>query len=211
MLENAHFCLAILSYYRCIFLLFTKQDIMAIPRLFQLSMQLRSAEDQEREQNGSAEPTYKMNEQPLGTASKIRIITIGAGASGLNVIRTLRKQLTNYEHVIYEKNPKVGGTWYENRYPGCKCDIPSHNYQFSWKPNHGWSSFFSPAEEIEAYLCRLYAEEDIQHHIKLEHEVVGAYWNENSGQWKVSIKNLKMGNSFEDHCEFLLNASGILK
>lgn len=184
---------------------------MAISRLSQLSMQLRNAEDQEREQNGPAESSYKVNEQPLRTASKICIITIGAGASGLNVIRTLRKHLTNYEHVIYEKTPKVGGTWYENRYPGCKCDIQSHNYQFSWKPNREWSSSFSPAEEIETYLCHLYAEEDMQNHVTLEHEVVGAYWKENSGHWKVKIKNLKTGNSFEDHCEFVLNASGVPK
>ncbi|KAJ3949097.1 uncharacterized protein N0V96_000209 [Colletotrichum fioriniae] len=70
------------------------------------------------------------------------------------MIRTFRQKLTNFEHIVYEKNPEVGGTWYENRYPGCKCDIPSHNYQFSWKPNKEWSNFLSPAEEIQAYLCR---------------------------------------------------------
>lgn len=62
---------------------------------------------------------YIVSETPLGTARHVRIVTIGAGASGLNMIRTLRMKLGNYEHVVYEKNPKVGGTWYENRYPGC--------------------------------------------------------------------------------------------
>ncbi|KAF4629540.1 hypothetical protein G7Y89_g8604 [Cudoniella acicularis] len=53
---------------------------------------------------------YKISESPLGTARHVRIITIGAGASGINMIRTLREKLTNYEHVVYEKNPSVGGT-----------------------------------------------------------------------------------------------------
>lgn len=186
---------------------------MVVSRLSQLTMHVRGAEAKftAQQPHGLVESPYKVNEQPLGTARKIRIITIGAGASGLNVVRTLRKQLTNYEHVVYEKNPQVGGTWYENRYPGCKCDIPSHNYQFSWKPNHEWSSFFSTAEEIEAYLCRLCEDEGMQDQLKTKHEVVGAYWNETAGRWKVMIKNLGTSIVFEDHCDFLLNASGILK
>ncbi|KAF7557760.1 hypothetical protein G7Z17_g496 [Cylindrodendrum hubeiense] len=186
---------------------------MAVSRLSQLSMHLRDANDgsTSRQPPGLVKSMYKVNEQPLGTVRKIRIIIIGAGASGLNVVRTLRNELTNYEYVVYEKNPKVGGTWYENRYPGCKCDIPSHNYQFSWKPNHEWSSFFSSAEEIEAYLCRLCEDENMQDHLKTEHEVVGAHWNETSGRWNVTIKDLGTGLMFEDHCDFLLDAGGILK
>lgn len=159
----------------------------------------------------NTEGFYKPTEEPLGTMRNIRIITIGAGASGLNIVRTLRDQLKNYEIVVYEKNPKVGGTWYENRYPGCKCDIPSHNYQFSWKPNHEWSSFFSPAAEIEDYLCRLCDEEQINNDIKLRHEVVGAFWNEETALWRVRVRSLDTGHEFEDHCDFLLNAGGILK
>ncbi|KAJ0306213.1 hypothetical protein COL516b_004667 [Colletotrichum fioriniae] len=156
-----------------------------------------------------AEP-YTVVEQPLGTAKKVRIITIGSGASGLNMIRTFRQKLTNFEHIVYEKNPEVGGTWYENRYPGCKCDIPSHNYQFSWKPNKEWSNFLSPAEEIQAYLCRLCDDEDLRRQIKTNHLVTGALWDEGAGRWTVRVKNLEDDVEFEDYCEFLLNASGIL-
>lgn len=75
---------------------------------------------------------YTVLEEPLGTTRHLRIITIGAGISGINMIRTLRKTMTDYEHVVYEKNPEVGGTWYENRYPG-KCERSSieSNYQAS--------------------------------------------------------------------------------
>ncbi|KAI0151390.1 hypothetical protein BJ166DRAFT_486103 [Pestalotiopsis sp. NC0098] len=161
-------------------------------------------------QSGNSKPPYTVQDVPLGTARKVRIIIIGAGASGLNAIRTFREHLTNFESIVYEKNPSVGGTWYENRYPGCKCDIPSHNYQFSWKPNHSWTSFFSPAKEIEEYLRRLCEDEPMKEEIKLEHEIVGAHWNEETALWKVTVKSIASGIVFDDHCDFLLNASGIL-
>jgi cation diffusion facilitator CzcD-associated flavoprotein CzcO len=160
--------------------------------------------------NGNGTSPYVVLEQPLGTQQHVRIITIGAGASGINMIRTLRMSLTNYTHVVYEKNPKAGGTWYENRYPGCKCDIPAHNYQFSWKPNPAWSSFFGSAEEIEAYLCRVCKEEDLGEVIKTSHRVVEARWDK-KGSWNVKVEDLRSGKVFDDHCNFLLDASGILK
>ncbi|KAJ4295958.1 hypothetical protein N0V88_004660 [Collariella sp. IMI 366227] len=77
-------------------------------------------------------------------------------APSLNLLRTLRLNLTNYEAVIYEKNTDVGGTWLENRYPGCRCDIPSHSYQFSWRPKHDWTNLHAGADEIGAYLCQVW-------------------------------------------------------
>jgi hypothetical protein len=58
----------------------------------------------------NANAPYEILEQPPGTLRHIRIVTIGAGASGINMIQTLHNYLTNYTHVVYEKNPKVGGT-----------------------------------------------------------------------------------------------------
>ena len=150
-------------------------------------------------------------EKPLGTTRRLRIVTIGAGASGINMVQTLRKNLTNYEHIVYEKNPKIGGTWYENRYPGCTCDIPAHNYQFSWKPNPAWSAFLAPAPEIEDYLCRVCEEEGLGKWIKTSHRVVEARWIEQNCVWKLKVENLKSGQIFEDFCHFLLDASGVLK
>ncbi len=152
-----------------------------------------------------------VNEKPLGTTKHVRIVGIGAGASGINMIRTLRKYLTNYDFVIYEKNDKVGGTWFENRYPGCRCDVPSHNYQFSWRPNPRWSNFFSPAEEIEQYLNTIYEKERMQDSIKTRHQVVGAWWDESQGLWDISIVNIETGEEFRDQANFIIDGSGILK
>jgi cation diffusion facilitator CzcD-associated flavoprotein CzcO len=155
--------------------------------------------------------SYKIREEPLGTSKPIRIVLIGAGASGLNMIRTLRLNLSNYELAVYEKNDDVGGTWYENRYPGCRCDVPSHNYQFSWRPNPEWTNFFSPAEEIEAYLCKICDEEGMRDVIKTSHQVSSARWSEEKGIWKLTVQNLKTGEEIDDYANFLLDGSGILK
>ena len=154
---------------------------------------------------------YVVSEKPLGTAKHVRIVGIGAGASGINMVRTLRRHLKNYEFVVYEKNDKVGGTWFENRYPGCRCDVPSHNYQFSWRPNPEWSNFFSRSEEIEQYLAKIYEEEHMQDTIKTRHVVCGAWWDEGRGMWDLSIKNLETGEEFRDQANFIIDGSGILK
>lgn len=61
---------------------------------------------------------YQIHEKRLGEPLELRVITIGAGASGLNLAYQLNRHMRNLTHIMYEKNPEVGGTWYENRYPG---------------------------------------------------------------------------------------------
>ena len=157
---------------------------------------------------------YAILNAPLGTTKHVRIITIGGGASGINLARTLQRTLTSVEHVVYEKNHDVGGTWLENRYPGCRCDIPSHNYQFSWKKKRDWTSFCSTASEIKQYLRECKDEVCKGEEIKLGHRVVGMVWNEEQGLWKVKVqKNTEDGQNteFEDQANFVINAGGILK
>lgn len=87
-----------------------------------------------------AKPEYQIIEKPSRSGRKIRIICLGAGASALNLAHEVSTSSLDLDLVCYDKNPSIGGTWYENRYPGCGCDIPSVNYQFSWAPSTEWSS-----------------------------------------------------------------------
>lgn len=166
---------------------------------------------EETEDSKEVKNVYAVKEQPLGSTRHIRIVGIGAGASGLNMIRTLRLNLTDYELVVYEKNADVGGTWFENRYPGCRCDIPSHSYQFSWKPKHDWSNFFASAYEISAYLRQVCDDEGMRDTIKTSHQIVSARWIEGDAAWKLRVRNLETGREFGDYANYLLDASGILK
>ncbi|CAK7272635.1 hypothetical protein SEPCBS57363_005229 [Sporothrix epigloea] len=159
-----------------------------------------------------APASYTVKEEPFGVARRVRIVVIGAGASGINMVRALRLQVQDsFELDVYEKNRDVGGTWHENRYPGCRCDIPSHNYQFSWRPKHDWTNFFSPAEEISAYLGQICDEEGMRDSvIKTDHQVLSALWDEVQGRWLLTVANLQTGEHFDDSADFLIDATGIL-
>lgn len=161
--------------------------------------------------SSDAKAPYVIKEDPIGTLRRVRIVTIGAGVSGINMIRTLRLHTSNFEHVVYEKNSEIGGTWYENSYPGLRCDIPSHNYQFSHTPNPSWRSLFAEGGDIEEYLNHVCDVHDLRGNIKVSHIVVHAQWDEGLGEWLLKVKNELTGEVFDDRCHFLLDASGILK
>lgn len=83
---------------------------------------------------------YTILEEPNRIGRPIRVITIGAGASALNFAHDISTSPLDISLVMYEKNEEIGGTWFENKYPGAACDIPSVNYQLSWAPSAHWSS-----------------------------------------------------------------------
>ncbi|KAE8158896.1 hypothetical protein BDV40DRAFT_291389 [Aspergillus tamarii] len=154
---------------------------------------------------------YEITEEPSRSRRKIRIIVIGAGASGLNFAHDIDQSTLNIELVLYEKNPEVGGTWFENRYPGCGCDIPSVNYQFSWAPSPNWTSFYSAAPEILQYFKGIADQYGLRKYIRLNHRIVGAWWDEHDEQWRVKVQRGDNPiDTFEDHGHVLINASGVL-
>ncbi|KAI2823342.1 hypothetical protein CBS115989_1324 [Aspergillus niger] len=154
---------------------------------------------------------YEIIDEPSRSRRKIRIVVIGAGASALNFAHDIDQSTLDIELVLYEKNPEVGGTWFENRYPGCGCDIPSVNYQFSWAPSPDWTSFYSSAPEILKYFKGIADTYGLRKYIRLDHRVVGASWDEDSEQWQVKIqRGDNPANVFEDRCHILVNASGVL-
>lgn len=86
------------------------------------------------------EALYEVLEQASRVNRRLRIVVIGCGASAINFAREVDVSNLNLDLTCYDKNPSIGGTWFENKYPGCGCDIPSVNYQFSWAPSGHWSS-----------------------------------------------------------------------
>jgi hypothetical protein len=87
--------------------------------------------------NGHNGGDVTIREENFGTKKRMRIAMLGAGISGINFFKFAEEKLENVDIVCYEKNRDVGGTWLENRYPGCACDIPSVVYQFPWRPVSG--------------------------------------------------------------------------
>lgn len=149
-------------------------------------------------------PTY-----PQCTPQPLKIIHVGAGASGLLFAHKAGKNLTNYELICYEKNDVIGGTWYENRYPGCACDIPAHTYTFPFEPNAEWSGFYSYSDEIQEYFLRFARKYDVEKYVQLNTEVVAATWDEDQGIWNVDLQR-KDGTTFTDTCNVLVNGAGVV-
>ncbi|GAB7362867.1 hypothetical protein MBLNU230_g3169t1 [Neophaeotheca triangularis] len=153
---------------------------------------------------------YKIREQPYGTKRPIKVILMGAGASTLNFLKQAEEQLQEVKIVVYEKNADVGGTWLENRYPGCACDIPSVCYEFSWKTKL-WSHYYSFSPEILEYLKEIEKEHNfIEKYIKLRHQIERVHWDTESGQWRFKVKDLTTGQVVDDAAEFFINAGGVL-
>ncbi len=115
----------------------------------------------------------------------MRILIIGGGFSGLGMAIRLRRQGIS-DFVILERAPAAGGTWRDNSYPGCACDVQSALYSFSFAPNPDWSRTYSPQAEIWAYLRKCAAEYDIDRHFVFSQEVTGARWDEAARRWTVT-------------------------
>ncbi|MBA2523988.1 MAG: NAD(P)/FAD-dependent oxidoreductase [Solirubrobacterales bacterium] len=93
------------------------------------------------------------------------------------------KQQGHSDFIVLERGSSVGGTWRDNTYPGCACDIPSHLYSLSFAPNPGWSNSFSTQPEIWAYLKRVAEESGVLDHTRFNCEVTDARWNESVKRW----------------------------
>ncbi|KAK6431576.1 hypothetical protein LTR95_012260, partial [Oleoguttula sp. CCFEE 5521] len=144
---------------------------------------------------------------------KLKVLTIGGGVSGILMAYQIQKLTENVEHVIYEKNEDIAGTWLENRYPGCACDIPSHAYTYNFALNPDWPRFFSYSPDIFKYLEKVVSTFDLRKYMTFNTEVTGCFWNEEKGQWLVKLRQTKPGQEpreLEDTCDLLLHGTGIL-
>ncbi|KAF4813149.1 FAD-binding monooxygenase moxY [Colletotrichum siamense] len=141
---------------------------------------------------------------------KIKVITIGAGISGILMSYLIQKHGENIQHVVYEKNGDIGGTWLENRYPGCACDVPSHAYAFAFALYPDWPKYLSPSEDIFRYLDRVVECFGLRKQMVFNSTVISCDWNEDESQWHIRIKNSETGEIREDVANIVIGANGIL-
>ena len=81
----------------------------------------------------------------------VDVVIVGSGFSGLGMAIQLERA-GRQDFVILEKAADLGGTWRDNTYPGCACDVPSYLYSYSFALNPNWSRMYSPQPEIWDYL-----------------------------------------------------------
>lgn len=107
---------------------------------------------------------------------------VGAGISGLCAAIKMKKE-GYHDFKIIEKATRVGGTWRENTYPGCGCDVPSSLYSFSFAPSSKWSHLFARQPEILSYLEEVSEDFGINELIEFGTELENAQWDERRHLW----------------------------
>lgn len=113
---------------------------------------------------------------------------MGAGFAGIGIaIRLKQAGITDF--VILERASDVGGTWRDNTYPGCQCDVPSHLYSFSFARNPEWTRTFSMQPEIAAYLRKTASDHGVMPHIRLDAELTEARWNATDSRWDIRTRS----------------------
>jgi cation diffusion facilitator CzcD-associated flavoprotein CzcO len=112
------------------------------------------------------------------------IAIVGGGFSGLGTAIRL-KQAGYEDFVVLERADDVGGTWQANTYPGCRCDIPSHLYSFSFAPNPDWPETYSTQPAIWEYLRRCAEAFGVRERVRLNCEVELATWLEDERLWEL--------------------------
>ncbi len=113
------------------------------------------------------------------------ITIIGSGFAGLCMAIKL-KDAGYHDFVILEKDSDLGGTWRDNTYPGCACDVPSPMYSFSFELNPEWSRLFAPRREIWDYLRACVEKYGLAPHIRFGKEVAGLEYLDETNRWRVS-------------------------
>ncbi len=130
-------------------------------------------------------PAWSADEVAPGR--EFEVLVIGAGMSGLLAAHRLRQAGVRF--VVIEKDREVGGTWWENVYPGCRVDNPNHNYSYSFAQRHDWPWHYSTQPVLAEYFVRCADAYELRPHIHFEHEVTAATWDEDAQAWVVVTRD----------------------
>jgi cation diffusion facilitator CzcD-associated flavoprotein CzcO len=110
------------------------------------------------------------------------VAVVGAGFAGVAAVVMLKR--AGYDDVtVFERGERIGGVWHHNTYPGAACDVPSHQYEFSFAPNPRWSRRYAPQAEIQAYVEDVARREGVVDRIRTGTEVTGASWDAQRSRW----------------------------
>ncbi|MDQ3384649.1 MAG: alpha/beta hydrolase fold domain-containing protein [Actinomycetota bacterium] len=137
----------------------------------------------------------------------VDVVVVGAGFAGLYLLHRLRER--GFSATVLEAGDDVGGTWYWNRYPGARCDIPTTDYAYTFDPElereWRWSEKYATQPEILSYLDHVADRHDLRRDIELSTRVAAAVWDESTSRWR-----LRTDAGDERSCRFYVMASGCL-
>ncbi|RDW81899.1 hypothetical protein BP6252_03011 [Coleophoma cylindrospora] len=143
------------------------------------------------------------------------VLIIGAGISGMTTAVDMIRRGNGRNFIILEKGNQVGGTWNDQRYPGCCCDVWSHLYSLSFEPNARWTREYPGQEEILDYLIDIAQKYQLYKHIRFNTSVEEARWDETTNTWgtvatRLGGKDSEFGDKYTIRSDFLVSAVGQL-
>lgn len=115
------------------------------------------------------------------------VAVIGAGMSGIAAARRLAQARVPF--VVFERNPDVGGVWYENSYPGCRLDTHNFAYSYSFAQRGDWPAQYSPRDAILGYFRDVSEEHALREHIRFGTEVVSATFDDATATWELRLRH----------------------
>ena len=115
------------------------------------------------------------------------MVVIGCGMSGL--LAAIRLQQAGIPYTVIEKNAGVGGTWWENTYPGARVDVGNHFYCYSFEPTDHWSEFFARQPELQAYFQDVLERHGIGEHVRFNTVATQASWDDDAKTWTVQVRD----------------------
>ena len=143
---------------------------------------------------------------PEARRAAFRVVIVGAGMSGL--LAGHRLSQAGIDFTIIEKNEDVGGTWFENTYPGCRVDSPNHTYSYSFAPKD-WPNHFSPQPALLEYFQDCAEKMGLRERIRFGHEVVRSVYDEDAAHWRVTIRD-GQGTETALEADAVISATGQL-
>jgi 4-hydroxyacetophenone monooxygenase len=141
--------------------------------------------------NDSRAPNWRKEE--LAPDRDFAVAVIGAGMSG--IVTAYRLKQAGVPFIVFEKNSDIGGTWYENTYPGCRVDIANHYYSYSFA-QRDWPQWHSTQSELERYFSECVDQFEIRPHIRFDTEVESVVFDDDSASWSVNVT--KSGETSEE-------------
>ncbi|MBI3214275.1 MAG: NAD(P)/FAD-dependent oxidoreductase [Mycobacterium sp.] len=118
-----------------------------------------------------------------GARAAFPVVVIGCGMSGL--LAAIRLQQAQIPYTVIEKNDGVGGTWWENTYPGARVDVGNHFYCYSFEPSDHWTEFFARQPELQAYFDDVMRRHGVAENVRFGTRVDSATWDADTGTWSV--------------------------
>jgi 4-hydroxyacetophenone monooxygenase len=147
------------------------------------------------------------DEVPPEVKAAAHVVVIGCGESG--ILAGIRLAQAGLPFTIIEKNDGPGGTWWENRYPGARVDVGSHQYCYSFEPSHHWSEYYCQQPELRAYFGHVLDKHGLRSRCRFGTVVTTTTWDDERAVWRVGVRAAD-GTEEVLEAQFVISAVGSL-